>query len=276
MHTPCSVARTLSSQKNIEYLIGVLKDLSKQVDEISAADGMRLYGVDSIVQSYNKALKEAQDIFPEDSRISGLSQIAPSGVTFSNIGRMPSELPRLQATAQTTKVSISELLSTLSAVGEKEKHGGGVSNRVFVVHGHDETLKNRIEIFLRELGLTPIVLHREPDQGRTIIEKLEDYSDVSYAFVLLTPDDVGYPKEEETKPDEQRQKEPRARQNVIFELGFFVGLLGRKRVCCLYKSKVALPTDIFGILYKNVATDIQSIGYELLKELKAAGYEVKM
>jgi predicted nucleotide-binding protein len=144
------------------------------------------------------------------------------------------------------------------------------SNRVFVVHGRDETLKAELEIFLRENGLEPVVLHRKPDEGLTLIEKLEKYSDVSYAFILLTPDDIGYLKEEEQKEDSERQKEARARQNVIFELGYFVARLGRNKVCCLYKPEVKLPTDFRGVLYKKVGTNIESIAYDLLKELRAA------
>ncbi len=161
---------------------------------------------------------------------------------------------------------------TVSATPEAASTPPVISNRVFVVHGHDEALKDEAEIFLREIGLDPIVLHRKPDEGRTLIEKFEKYSDVSYAFVLLTPDDVGYPIEEESKPEKERKKEPRARQNVIFELGYFVGRLGRNRVCCLYKPNVSLPTDLFGILYKKITTNFQSIRYDLVKELKAAGY----
>ena len=107
------------------------------------------------------------------------------------------------------------------------------------------------------------------------MEKLEKYSDVSYAFVLLTLDDIGYPVEDDAKPDEQRKKEYRARQNVILELGYFVGLLGRGRVCCLYKPDVTLPSDYSGVLYKKVESDINSVAYDLTKELKAAGFNVK-
>ena len=145
-------------------------------------------------------------------------------------------------------------------------------NRVFVVHGHDDDAKQELELFLKELGLDPIVLHRKPDQGHTIIEKFEKYSDVSYAFVLLTPDDVGYSKSEETKPDEKRIKELRARQNVIFEFGYFVGSVGRGRVCCLHKPGVSLPTDVSGVLYKELTGNVVSLGYEIMKELKAAGF----
>jgi predicted nucleotide-binding protein len=165
--------------------------------------------------------------------------------------------------------------STSHVLVAKERKATSPLNRIFIVHGHDEALKNETEIFLREIGLEPIILHRQPDQGQTLIEKFEKYGDVSYAFVLLTPDDMGYPKEEEAKKDADRKKEPRARQNVVFELGYFVGRLGRKRVCCLYAPGVVLPTDFSGILYKKVTQNLESVAYELTKELKAAGVTLK-
>lgn len=144
------------------------------------------------------------------------------------------------------------------------------------MHGHDQTLKNDIEIFLKNVGLEPIVLHRQPDEGLTIIEKLEKYADIGYAFILLTPDDVGYPVGEIQKAEKERIIEYRARQNVIFEFGYLVGRLGRNRVCCIYKEKTTLPTDISGLLYKKVTTSIEDVGYALIKELKAAGYKLKL
>jgi len=149
-------------------------------------------------------------------------------------------------------------------------------SQIFVVHGHDDMLKYELELFLKEIGLDPIVLHRQSDEGQTIIEKFEKHSNVSYAFILLTPDDVAYLRSEDEKPDGERKKEYRAIPNVLFEFGYFVGKLGRNRVCCLYKHSVALPTDVSGLLYKQVTGTIEQIGYELIKELKAAGYELKM
>ncbi len=150
------------------------------------------------------------------------------------------------------------------------------SNKIFIVHGHDQALKNDLEIFLKNIGLRPIVLHRQSDLGLTIIEKLEKNTNVGYAFVLLTPDDIGYPVEQYQKAEKERKIEYRARQNVIFELGYLLGKLGRNRVCCIYKQKTTIPTNISGLLYKKVATSIEEIGYALIKELKAAGYEPKL
>ncbi|MFA6113121.1 MAG: nucleotide-binding protein [Sphingomonas sp.] len=148
------------------------------------------------------------------------------------------------------------------------------SNRVFIVHGHDDKSKTDLEILLSEMGLEPMVLHRQADGGRTIIEKFEDYADVGYAFILLTPDEVTYLASEESKEDSARLKEHRARPNVIFEFGYFVGRLGRTRTCCLYKSPVTLPSDVSGVIYKRFDKDIEEIAYSISKELKNAGYKL--
>jgi predicted nucleotide-binding protein len=151
-----------------------------------------------------------------------------------------------------------------------------LSNRIFVVHGHDHATKTELEVFLTSLGIEPVVLHRQPDQGRTLIEKFEQHSDVGFAFILLTPNDVAYKADQETLADVDRKKEFRARPNVIFEFGYFVGNLGRRRVCCLVKGEVARPSDIDGLVYKAIPESIEAIGFSIIKELKAAGYTIKI
>lgn len=153
---------------------------------------------------------------------------------------------------------------------------GVLSNRISVVHGHDHATKTELEVFLTNLGFEPVVLHRQPDQGRTLIEKFEQHADVGFAFILLTPDDVSYKADQETLADVERKKEFRARPNVIFEFGYFVGRLGRQKVCCLLKGNVARPSDIDGLVYKPIAESIEAIGYSIIKELKAAGYTIKI
>jgi predicted nucleotide-binding protein len=149
------------------------------------------------------------------------------------------------------------------------------SNRVFIVHGHDHASKNELELFLKELGLDPIVLHRQPDEGQTVIEKFEKYSDVGYAFVLLTPDDIGYPAADDLLADEMRSKAKRARQNVVLEFGYFIGRLSRANVCCLYMGGVELPSDIHGLLYKEFHKSVQEVFYTIRKELEARKYKLK-
>jgi len=149
------------------------------------------------------------------------------------------------------------------------------SNRVFIVHGRDDRAKGELEVILREMGLEPVVLHRQADGGKTLIEKFEHYSDVGFAFILLTPDEIAYLASEENKPDEEREKEHRARPNTIFEFGFFVGRLGRSRTCCIYKSPVMVPSDLNGLVYKHFENSIEEVAYSISKELKAAGYTLK-
>jgi predicted nucleotide-binding protein len=111
-----------------------------------------------------------------------------------------------------------------------------VIHKVFIVHGHDDVSKNELASFLWRIGLEPIILHERPNGGRAIIEKFEKFAaDVRYAFVLLTPDDFGG-----DKTSTRVAAYPRARQNVILEMGYFMGKLGRDRVCCLAKGEVHL------------------------------------
>lgn len=138
-------------------------------------------------------------------------------------------------------------------------------NKVFIVHGRDLYAAEAIARAIDNLGLEADILHEKPNEGRTIIEKLEETAkNAGYAIVLFTPDDVGNLKEEADK-----ESNPRARQNVIFELGFFIGKLGRKRVCCIYQSLVELPSDIDGLLYVEM-DDFGAWKHELAQEIKSA------
>lgn len=142
-------------------------------------------------------------------------------------------------------------------------------DRVFIVHGRDDSTKEMIAKFLEELGLEPIILHEQANKGRTIIEKFEDHSsNVNYAVVLLTPDDIGGLKTELDKLS------PRARQNVVFEMGWFFGRLGRGKVCALVSSGVDQPSDLHGIVYISLDQDDEWKSL-LARELKAAGVDLK-
>jgi predicted nucleotide-binding protein len=144
-----------------------------------------------------------------------------------------------------------------------------VGRRVFVVHGHDEEAKQSAARCLGKLELEAIILHEQPNQGRTIIEKFEDYADVGFAAVLLTPDDMGAAR------DDIDNLRPRARQNVIFELGFFIGKLGRERVCALHRGNVEIPSDFAGVL--PVPMDPGGAWrFTLGREIKAAGLDVDL
>nr|QNO43771.1 hypothetical protein ADHKEFEC_00003 [Methanosarcinales archaeon ANME-2c ERB4]QNO43874.1 hypothetical protein HNHCPBFK_00004 [Methanosarcinales archaeon ANME-2c ERB4] len=117
------------------------------------------------------------------------------------------------------------------------------SKKVFVVHGHDNEEKEKVSRFIENVGLEAIVLHEQPNEGLTVVEKFELHSDVTFAVILLTPDDMVY------NTDYPENMSPRARQNVVLELGYFLCKLGRSRVCVLRKGDVENPSDIQGILY---------------------------
>ncbi|WP_229391420.1 TIR domain-containing protein [Methanosarcina sp. DH2] len=156
-------------------------------------------------------------------------------------------------------------------LGEKMEEVKPKSNQIFVVHGHDNEMKEAAARILERLGLEPIILHEQADRGATIFEKFEKHSkNVSFAVVLLSPDDKGYKKDQDPHSASYR-----ARQNVILELGYFIGRLGRENVFALLRQEenFEFPSDIFGRLY----TPYDSSGYwknKLARELEAAGYDI--
>jgi predicted nucleotide-binding protein len=140
------------------------------------------------------------------------------------------------------------------------------SRRIFLVHGHDEAGREAIARFVEKIGFEAIILHEQANQGRTIIEKVEAHSDVGFAVVLLTPDDKG------CKAGGDLQ--PRPRQNVLLELGYFIGRLGRARVCALKHGEMELPTDFAGIVWEPFELMAGGWKTKLGKELEAAGFEI--
>jgi predicted nucleotide-binding protein len=150
--------------------------------------------------------------------------------------------------------------------------------RVFLVHGHDHGTRDAVARTLTKLGVEVVILSEQANEGRTIIEKFEAHLDVSFAVVLMTPDDRGAPAEilntlplPTTVQDLGAFLAPRARQNVILELGYFVGLLGRSKVAALVAGEVERPSDVDGVLYVPFTK-----GWELdiARELKAAGLAI--
>lgn len=164
---------------------------------------------------------------------------------------------------------ISDASEAESVGARKSDVSRSSTRRVFVVHGHDVGAKEGVARFLSKLKLDPVILHEQPNQGRTIIEKFEAHSSVDYALVLLTPDDIGYP------ADDPSQSRKRARQNVVLELGFFLGALGRSRVCVLYSSGVEIPSDYQGVLYVPL-DEGGTWKLAVAKEMKIAGVQVDL
>ncbi len=136
------------------------------------------------------------------------------------------------------------------------------TRRVFIVHGHDEALKLDVARFVEKLGLEAVILTEQANHGRTVIEKLEAHAEnAEFAIVLLTPDDVG------AQEDRLQDVKSRAGQDVVLELGYFIGKLTRKRVCALHKGDVELPSDILGVGYLPVSGNWK---LQLAVEMKTA------
>ena len=207
-------------------------------------------------------------------------QLARVGARIPTQGYGPDQFDRAKATfLRAIEIGIAALQEDAYGelrIAESTNVSPALSNRVFVVHGHDSALKTDLERFLREIRLEPVVLHRQPDQGATIIEKFEKHSDVGFAFILLTPDEIAYTSDQEGRADSERTKELRARPNVIFEFEYFVARLGRNRVCALVKGDTSIPSDLSGLVYKRIVDLIDPQAYSIIRELRAAGYEIVM
>lgn len=150
-------------------------------------------------------------------------------------------------------------------------------SNVFIVHGHNSAIRESVARVIQKLGLPAIILHEQPSAGRTVIEKLEAHQESGFVVVLLTSDDLGCSVQSvgSADPIARTQLEPRARQNVLFEAGLFIGLLGRKFVCLLKEPGVAIPSDLAGYVW----TEIDPAGgwqLSLARELREAGFEVDL
>lgn len=140
------------------------------------------------------------------------------------------------------------------------------TSQVFIVHGHDEIAKLEMAEFIKSIGIQPIILHMQPSSGRTIIEKIEHYSNVGFGVVLYTPCDIG-------QKAGELNGNYRARQNVVFEHGFLIGKLGRSRVSAIVKGSIETPNDISGVVYIEMDQN-GNWKNQLLIELRGASYNV--
>lgn len=217
----------------------------------------RLFTTDSYAREYEGIVVGLiQDTLRE--KVDDLREDVESGIR-----RLKSILDRLELIPETSDARVGKSAASTSVTTD---------TNVFIVHGSDEGAKDALARFIDKLELRPIILSEQPSAGRTIIEKFEDsaeFSDVGFAVVLMTPDDVG------ARATERQDSNFRARQNVIFELGYFVGKLGRRKVCALRKGDVEIPSDYSGVIYVDM-DDSDGWKLSLAKELKTAGLPVDM
>jgi predicted nucleotide-binding protein len=162
--------------------------------------------------------------------------------------------------------SLEEQLGEENAPTSPADSGQRDLSKIFIVHGHDGAPKAEIARFVEKLGFEAIILHERPNKGRTVITKFrEEAAGVGFAVVLMTPDDLG-------KPNDASEAKLRARQNVVFELGYFIGKLGPERVAALVKGEIELPSDFDGVVY--ISLDRDDWQAKLGSELQAADYDI--
>lgn len=220
-------------------------------------------------QSFNEPFNEYRKAYDDSNRslvyfLGGPSSPAEELIKFKKkVNSKVSSLIRLRNKIDLLKSSSK---NNSTDIAKEQIPTEIATNDVFIVHGHNDKTKIEVARTLEKLGLNPIILHEQANSGKTIIEKFEKYANVGYAVILLTDDDLGKRKEED-------DLSARARQNVILEMGYFLGKLGRDRVCTLYTPGVELPSDLSGILYTELDPK-DSWKLRLVKELKAIGYDV--
>lgn len=253
--------------------------LTRRIAELKALDSVKELD-DSVIPNYHSSAKIAldtaqatvRDLFGQNSDEANAFQVAQNYIQYDP--RFP-----VQYRQQCVQEAIARLQSLIGIVDEKTVKpdtrssapaSSAPSRRVFLVHGHNEEVKQTVARVLEKLDLQPIILHEQPDKSRTIIEKFEDYADVGFAVILMTGDDRGG--QSTASPDTYRL---RARQNVLLEMGFFLGSLGRGRVCVLYDPEVEMPSDYSGVLFKKLEPG-DGWKLELAREINAAGIDVNL
>lgn len=261
-----------------EYLINKLLTKAKFVDELLLMDkactefslAFKKWKRDVAVTLHqifgesSTQLAEFENISYTQKRLSCNSGI-PSHECSYSIGLITAQavLCSMVEEAEDFYLKDSEVSSSIGSNKVKLQ----TNNKIFVIHGHDSGTKEAVARFLSQIGLEPIVLHEQVSRNQTVIEKFEGYTNVSCALALLTPDDVG------GLAPPQNDLNPRARQNVIFELGYFIAKLGRKNVFSLKKGDLEIPSDYKGSI--EIQFD-NGHGWklELMRELKEIGFNI--
>lgn len=225
------------------------------------------YNLELLKQSFNEPYNEYRKSYDNAGAWSGIlmgGRQSPAEEVKEFIDKFNTKIENLKKLEQ----KIELLKSSEPEVVAQEKENVELNmSQVFIVHGHDDLAKVETARFIEKLGFEPIILHEQASSGKTIIEKIESYSNVGFGIVLYTPCDIGAKKGDETNMNN------RARQNVVFEHGYLIGKIGRKNVTALVKGEIETPNDISGVVYISMETDWK---LSLAKELRDSGYDVDM
>jgi predicted nucleotide-binding protein len=242
----------------------ILEVLIKNGEAIIASDTDK----DSLFETwYEHAEAALKKVFGEDWKAFVLWEGYKSEFSYSR------DKNRIRRAVDSIKNSMSLIPTSVTIKDAKlltedliKENESSEKQQIFIVHGHDEITKLELKNYLQNtLKLPePIILHEKPNHGKTIIEKFEEHASKStMAFVLLTPDD------KILSSTTNKEDLYRARQNVILELGYFIGVLGRKsgKVILLFKGKLDIPSDIAGLIYIDVTHGVEAAGEKIRREL---------
>ncbi len=242
------------------HLAETVQSLFKRVARAEASSR----GLDHLQVEYRNYLGIAQGQYPNDAILKTLERNRNYWRETDRKSWLLRQIGRLAE-------RVSQLASPVAPIppvkADESQQNTAKTGHIFLVHGRDDGAKETVARFIERLGLYPIILHEQASIGKTVIEKLEANSAVSFAVVILSPDDIGGMAGKPPKLD------PRARQNVIFELGYFVGKLGRDKVCTLYKEGVQMPTDYEGVVY-TLFDQSGAWRTSLARELREAGFAI--
>ncbi|MBG6111045.1 putative nucleotide-binding protein [Flavobacterium sp. CG_9.10] len=247
--------------------------IQTETDFINIKKGYSLwtdYNLELLKQSFNKPINEYRKSYDDAGEWSGLFVSTMDSRT--SVGE---QVQKFTSKFSTKIDNLKKLLQKIDLLKSSEPEIEQKENlkaefdmtQVFIVHGHDELAKSETARFVSKLGFEPIILHEQASSGKTIIEKIEEYTNVGFGIVLYTPCDLGA-----RKGDEEHLKS-RARQNVVFEHGYLIGKIGRENVCALVKGNIETPNDISGVVYVSMDGNWK---LDLAKELRNSGYKVDM
>ena len=277
--TPPVAATPKKPQLNAQGIERAIDRLQERIEELEAFDVRTLVeGRSPEINALELAIKdtlgrcfgEHTSVFNRfqsaaDLRYFSMALYAHEDYSAPTKRNIANAIALLQQAQRTLREDLADLEHDQSAAPSPSVVEAPIlSRRVFVVHGHEEGPRESVARFLMQVGFEPIILHEQPNQGRTVMEKVEAHGEVGFAVVLLTPDDVGCVK--------GGRPEPRARQNVLLELGYFLGRLGRAKVCALKSGALEIPSDFAGVVWESM--DSNGWKQALGRELETAGYEI--
>jgi len=261
-------------EKNIE----LLNELKVQVEQLPLRDSNKL---DALKRRTHLLIDK---IFGNDSKYhSSVNSISfRPRMVVSTIGGPPNSGPydRAWKTGKENYINLvntmlEDITLTIEMSGsekqiQNEENIKELTDKIFIVHGHNEEMKQSVARTIEKLDLKPIILHEKANKGRTIIQKFIDHSDVGFAIILMSADDYGF-SIKKTATDARL----RSRQNVILELGFFLGKLGIDRVIAIFEQteNFDIPSDYDGVIFIPYDKD-GKWKFDIIKELKALDYQV--